>query len=457
MDINYNKKKSVALSSIVAGVALTGAKFSVGLLTGSMGILSEAAHSLLDLAAAVMTYFAVKFGGRPADECHLYGHGKIESVSALVETGLLFITSVLIVYEAIIRLIHQNVKIDATWYAFAIIAFSLIVDFSRSRALRRVAKETNSQALEADALHFSSDIYSSAAVLIGLLFVRFGIIWADAAAAIVVAVFISLAGYRLGKRTIDVLVDRAPEGIADRARKIAESVEGVARVNRVRARPLGPNMFIEISIAINRKYSIYRAQETICLVQDKIRHDLAEAEVVVQTESIQLDSETIVEKVQALVAKHNLTAHDIVADKLDDKQYLSYDLEATGALTIKEAHDLATLIEEEIKAELGDDVELNSHLEPLKNEAVLSSNVSQEEFRKVAAVLNKTDKEIEEISDIHNTLVRKIGEQYFVSFHCLAPANISLEKVHDAASRFEYLMKEKMAEIKRVVIHVEPK
>jgi divalent metal cation (Fe/Co/Zn/Cd) transporter len=164
-----------------------------------------------------------------------------------------------------------------------------------------------------------------------------------------------------------------------------------------------------------------------------------------------------VEKVQALVAKHNLTAHDIVADKLDDKQYLSYDLEAPGALTIKEAHDLATLIEEEIKAELGDDVELNSHLEPLKNEAVLSSNVSQEEFRKVAAVLNKTDKEIEEISDIHNTLVRKIGEQYFVSFHCLAPANISLEKVHDAASRFEYLMKEKMAEIKRVVIHVEPK
>lgn len=457
MDINYSKKKSVALSSILAGVALTCAKFVVGLLTGSMGILSEAAHSLLDLAAAVMTYFAVKFGGRPADDTHLYGHGKIESVSALAETGLLFITSILIIYAAVLRLIYQNVKIEATWYAFAVIVFSVIIDFSRSRALRRVAKETNSQALEADALHFSSDIYSSAAVLVGLVFVRFGITMADAVAAIAVAIFVSLAGYRLGKRTIDALVDKAPEGIADRAREIAGSVEGVARINRVRARPLGPNIFIEISIAINRKYSIYRAQEIIRLVQDKIKLDMAEAEVMVQTESIQLDSETIVEKVQALAAKHNLAAHDVVVDKLDDKQYISYDLEAPDALTIKEAHDLATLTEEEIKAELGDGVELNSHIEPLKSEAVLSSNVRREELQKVMEVLNKTDEEVEEISNVHNTLVRKIGEKYFVSFHCLAPADISLEKVHDVTSRFEYLMKEKMAEIKRVVIHVEPK
>jgi cation diffusion facilitator family transporter len=457
MDTNYNKKKSVALSSVLAGFFLTGAKFVVGLLTGSMGILSEAVHSLLDLAAAIMTYFAVKFGGRPADETHLYGHGKIESVSALMETGLLFITSIWIIYEAVLRLVRKNVEIEATWYAFAVIILAIVIDFSRSRALKRVARETNSQALEADALHFSSDIYSSAAVLIGLVFVYFGRPGADAIAAIAVAIFVALAGYRLGKRTIDVLVDKAPEGITDRAREIVEGVEGVTRVNAVRARPLGPNMFVEISVAINRKYSVNRAHEIIRQARDKIKNEMAEAEVIIHAESIRPDSETIVEKVQALAAKHNLAVHDVVVDELDGRQYISYDLEVPDAFTVKEAHDLATLIEEEIKEEMGGGIELNSHIEPLKNEAILSSNVGREEFEKVMNVLKKTDQEVGEISDVHNVLVRKIGEKYFVSFHCLAPADISLERVHDVTSRFEYLMKDKMADIKRVVIHVEPK
>lgn len=277
------KKESVALSSIAAGIGLTGTKFVVGILTGSIGILSEAAHSLLDVAAAVLTYFAVRFGDQPADKDHPFGHGKMESVSAFVETGLLFLTSIGIIYEAVRRLLEGG-RVEAPWYAFAVIIFAIIVDISRSRALYRVAKETNSQALEADALHFHSDIWSSGAVLVGLGFVWIGIPGADAIAAIVVALFVGLAGYRLGRRTIDVLVDKAPEGVAEKAHELAERVEGISRVIQVRARPLGSNVFIEVRIAVDRTYSVEKTHRIATLIEQKIETAIPNAEVAVHIE-----------------------------------------------------------------------------------------------------------------------------------------------------------------------------
>src|SRR5438105_3649581 len=199
-------KEKVALSSIAASAGLTAAKGAVGLTTGSLAILSEAAHSLLDLAATVMTYFAVRIAGKPADAEHHYGHGKVESVSALLETALLFLLSGIVIWEALQRLFggHGH-AVEATPWAFAVIVASIVIDFARARVLYRVAAETASEALEADALHFGSDMWSSIAVLAGLGGVALGFKWADAAAAIVVALFVCLAGWRLGRRTIDTL------------------------------------------------------------------------------------------------------------------------------------------------------------------------------------------------------------------------------------------------------------
>ncbi len=211
-----NKKQSVALSSVFASVALTLLKLVVGLTTGSMGILSEAAHSFLDFGAALLTFLSVRVSDKEADEKHHFGHQKVESVSALIETGLLFLTSAWIIYEAVKRLAGGKVEIEVTWYAYAVMIISIIVDFSRSRALKRIAKETKSQALEADALHFSSDILSSLTVIAGLIFVSLGIAKADAIAAIGVALFVLHAGYRLGRRTIDVLVDATPPGLSEK-------------------------------------------------------------------------------------------------------------------------------------------------------------------------------------------------------------------------------------------------
>src|SRR5215472_598899 len=252
-------KEKVALSSIAASAGLTIAKAVVGFATGSLAILSEAAHSLLDLAATVMTYFAVRISGKPADKEHHYGHGKVESVSALAETGLLFVLSGVVIWEALQRLFGgQGHAVEATVWAFVVIVGSIVVDFFRARVLYRVAAETASEALEADALHFGSDMWSSAAVLVSLIAVRLGYPAADSIAAIVVAVFICVAGWRLGRRTIETLTDTAPAGIAERIGAIAARIPGVVAVERVRVRPAGATLFVDVEVAVSRTLPLDR-------------------------------------------------------------------------------------------------------------------------------------------------------------------------------------------------------
>ena len=281
-----NAKEKAALGSIAASAGLTAAKATVGLATGSLAILSEAGHSLLDLSATVLTYFAVRISGKPADAEHQYGHGKIESVSALAETALLFVLTAVVIWEAAARLIGAHAEaVEATAAAFAIIAASIVVDFFRARALRSVAKKTSSEALEADALHFGSDMWSSIAVLIGLCGVALGYSWADAAAALVVAVFICIAGYRLGRRTINTLTDTAPAGVSEKVAAIARLEPGVVAVERVRARPAGAVLFVDLGIGVSRTLPLDRVAAIKERLSRDIRADLPNAEVTITTEA----------------------------------------------------------------------------------------------------------------------------------------------------------------------------
>lgn len=279
-----NKKQSVALSSVVASLALTVLKLIVGLATGSMGILSEAAHSLLDLGAATLTFLAVRVGDKEADEHHHYGHQKVESVSALIETGLLFLTSVWILYEAIKRLSTGKTEVEITWYAFAVMIFSIAIDFSRSRALKKVAIATKSQALEADALHFSSDILSSLTVIVGLIFVYLGIAKADAIAAIGVSFFVLHAGYVLGRRTVDVLVDATPDGSSKKINYIAKQVTGVISVKRIRVRAVGNTTFIDMTIIVSSDLTVDKAHIICDKIENKIKASFPEADITIHSE-----------------------------------------------------------------------------------------------------------------------------------------------------------------------------
>ncbi|MCK9445368.1 cation-efflux pump [bacterium] len=457
MENHSHKKESVAFSSIVASFGMTGMKFVVGTMTGSMGIISEAIHSLLDLGAATLTFFAVRFGDRPPDKDHPYGHGKIESVSALIETGLLFITSGWIIYEAVHRLIYKNIEVEATWYAFAVIIVSIIIDISRSRALNKVGKETGSQALEADALHFSSDILSSTVVLVGLVFVSFGINGADSIAAIGVSLFVALAGYRLGKRTINVLLDAAPEGISEKAKEIAEKIDGVVAVEQVRSRPLGPNSFIEMVIQIDRKMSMAKVQKIISDIEREVEKSIPGSDISVRTHSIHMDNESIVDSIHALAGSHNVSIHEVMVDELGGCKCISYHIEVCDSFSVKEAHEIASEVEKSIKEELGEEVIINSHIEPMKSDVVSNSELKEEEVKKMIVMIKEIGLVIKEISDSHDFIIRKTGNEYFVSFHCTVSEDMALEDVHDVVSDLEFLIKDKIKEIKRVIIHAEPK
>src|SRR5437764_7248693 len=273
-------KERVALTSIAASGGLTIAKAVVGVLSGSLALLSEAAHSALDFVATVMTWYAVRISDKPADEEHHYGHGKVESVSALIETGLLFVLSGVVIWEAVTRLLGSDGHaVEATIWAFAVIIVSIVVDFLRARLLYRVAEQTTSAALEADALHFGSDMWSSIAVLIGLAGVAIGYPWADSAAAVIVAAFIVVAGWRLGRRTIETLTDTAPQGPATRISAIASRVPGVVAVDRVRARSVGPALFVDLVVAVSRTLPLDRVTEI------KTARTLAICAVLTETEA----------------------------------------------------------------------------------------------------------------------------------------------------------------------------
>ncbi len=255
------EKKRVAFVSVLAAVFLTGFKLTVGFLTGSLGIISEALHSGLDLVAAVITFFAVKISDKPADRDHHYGHGKVENLSALIETLLLFITCAWIIYKAVSRLISGETHIEVNVWSYIVVGSSIIIDLSRSRALRRVARKYNSQALEADALHFSTDIWSSLVVLLGLISAQFGFFFADSAAALVVALLVIYVSYRLGKRAISALLDTAPVQTYAKIETALKGIKEISDFHDVRIRTSGAYTFVDVNIHVHPSLNIQEAHD----------------------------------------------------------------------------------------------------------------------------------------------------------------------------------------------------
>src|SRR5512136_3151431 len=286
------EKRSVALLSVLAAVGLTTFKLVVGLLTNSLGIMAEAAHSALDLVAALMTFFAVRVSDRPADKEHTYGHGKVENLSALFETVLLLATSGWIIYEAIQRLFFVSVKVEASIWSFIVMGTSIVIDYTRSRILYKAARKYKSQALEADALHFSTDIWSSSVVilgLIGLTVARYvpGLDWmhkADSVAALVVAVIVIYISGQLGWRTISALLDTAPKGLAEKIESVAASVPGVVDAHAIRIRASGAHTFIDMHVTMNGNLTLNAAHDATETIENAVRELISPADVTVHVE-----------------------------------------------------------------------------------------------------------------------------------------------------------------------------
>jgi cation diffusion facilitator family transporter len=278
------EKKRVALLSLFAAVILTSFKLIVGLITGSLGILSEALHSGLDMVAAAITFFAVRVSDKPMDYDHHYGHGKVENVSALAETVLLFMTCLWIIYEAVHRLTTGNVEIEVNIWSYVVVVSSIIIDFSRSRALNKAAKKHNSQALKADALHFSTDIWSSCVVLLGLICANFGYYFADSIAALGVAIIVISVSYRLGKKAIDVLLDKAPKEVTGKIEKIIRAIPEVFLFHDLKVREAGAQIFIEVTIHVAPELNIEQAHIISERIEEQIKSVIKRAEVHVHVE-----------------------------------------------------------------------------------------------------------------------------------------------------------------------------
>jgi len=450
-------KERVALTSIAASGGLTIAKAVVGVLSGSLALLSEAAHSALDFAATVMTWYAVRISGKPADEEHHYGHGKVESVSALIETGLLFVLSGFVIWEAVKRLSGTDGHaVEASVWAFAVIIVSIVVDFLRARLLYRVAKVTVSEALEADALHFGSDMWSSIAVLIGLAAVWLGYPWADSAAALIVAVFILVAGWRLGRRTIDTLTDTAPKGAAEKIASIAAHVPGVVKVEHVRARAVGETTFVELAVAVSRTLPLERVNAIKDGVAAAIRRELQGAEPIIVIHPVALDNETVLDRVMVIARNRALAVHHVTVHDIRDRLAISLDLEVNGRLSLREAHAMADALESEIAAELGASVEVDTHIEPLHPHRASGREAPPERVKAVEIALAELAAEGQALRDVHKVRVRETDDGEIVNFHCRIDPSLSVQAVHEKVDMLERALKQRSPSIKRVIGHAEP-
>jgi cation diffusion facilitator family transporter len=454
---SIKEKKAIALTSVVAAIFLTGFKLSIGIWTNSLGILSEAAHSGLDLMAAVITLFAVTFADRPADDEHPYGHGKLENISAFVETLLLIITCAWIIWEGIDRLHAHSIHVEANIWSFIVMGTSIVIDVSRSRALYRVAKKHHSQALEADALHFSSDVWSSLTVIAGLFFVWIGYPMFDAISAIVVALLVLFVSYRLGRRTIDALMDRVPHDIKEQIEKTITAVEGVEELRKLRIRPSGAHVFVDAVIAVRRTIPFQSVHAIMDAVEKAVHTAHERTDVVVHAEPFEAKDETIIDKIRMIVMDKGLRApHNIEVHLTEGKYFIDFDVEYQHGHTFAEAHDIASDVEQRIHHVLPSVGKVTIHMEEFEaREHPLhdATNIEYLLSSKIRAV-TETHAQILACKDL--TLLEE-GNTYNVTLTCQIDKKKTLDEVHQIISEVEGLLYQQFKQLRRITIHAEPR
>jgi cation diffusion facilitator family transporter len=450
------RKQRAALASVFASAALSLAKLVAGLLSGSLALVSEGAHNLLDTGSSALTFFAVREADKPADEEHPFGHAKIEAVAALAQTGFLAVLSVAVAVEAIRRMGGDAPKVDANALALGVVLVSVAVDFIRWRALAKVARETKSDALAADALHYSSDLVSSLLVLIGLAATRFGFVQADALAAIGVAVFIAIASFRLGRHTIDALVDTAPKGLADRLRRAIEAVPGVASIDTIRLRPSGAQIIGEVGIFVSRTLPLERVAAIKGDVARRIEAEWPQTALTLTANPVALDDESLLERVQLIATRLRFAVHHITIQEVDGRKCVSLDMEVDGRLSLAEAHELATRLETAIEDEVGPDIEVETHIEPMETREIHGRDADSALIVQITQTLSDNAALRGQLRNIHDVRVRHTPGGYFVNFHCSCDAKLSVDAAHDEVDALERSLRATFPDIIRIVGHAEP-
>jgi cation diffusion facilitator family transporter len=464
-NLEVQEKKRAALLSVGSAVVLLSLKTFLVARTGSLGVLSEALHSGLDFLAAIITYLSVRMSDQPADEGHPYGHAKFENFSAFVETALLLITAVFIIYEGIDRLFFHHVHIQPSIIALVILLVALSIDITRAKALGHVARKYHSEAIEADALHFSTDVWSTIVVIAGIGLVWAGDTWhlpwlvyADSIAGLAVAGVILWVGSRLGRRTLDALVDAAPEGLRQEIARAVARMEGVLDVDRVRVRRAGNRHFVDATVSVARTTSLEQVHALSDAIEKRIG-EIVPADVMVHAEPRAPQGEHLFESIRALAQRLGLAIHDVTALQQSGKFFIELHLEVDENLPLREAHRQATKLEEGIRALRDAPTEVNIHIEPLGTH-IATPDAGLGEMKLLAGAieefLNSLPSEYDELVNCHDARVRQVEHRILVSCHCTMRSDLPINKIHDVTAALVDRVKEKFPQIHRVTIHPEP-
>ena len=451
----HSQKSRVAAISIFASAGMATAKLIVGIGIGSLALISEALHSSVDVAATVVTWMVVRFSDRPADEEHHYGHGKLESVSALGIIAMLYVLAGGILVESYSRLREGAPPPTLSAIPFVVLLLDIAVNFWRARALHRAALDTKSQALAADALHFASDVLGSVAVIIGLALSGLGYAWGDAAAAVGVAVMIAMLGLRLARSTVETLLDRAPEGAAEEATAAIRAVPGVVDVERLRVRMVGSTHFIDAIVQVPRTYPIDRVDEIKRKAQAAVANALEDADLTFTAVPVARDNESIRERIMVIARNSGLAVHHVTVHDLGGNLTVSIDLEVDGDMALTAAHDIAQGLERNIRDEFGEDVEVDTHIEPLEPELPHGTDAAADRVEAIKSALSRFAADTA-IHDIHSVRVRDTDAGEVVNFHCRAAPSMSVTRVHENVDEIERALRRAFPTVKRVISHAEP-
>jgi cation diffusion facilitator family transporter len=476
------RKQGAALSSVAAGLSLTSLKVVIGLASGSLGILAEAAHSGLDLVAALMTLLAVRFAARPPDATHPYGHGKIENLSAFFEAGLLLLTTGWVGYEAISRLLHPSIRaVDASLWAFAVMVVSIVVDFGRSRTLKRVAEEYRSQALRADALHFSTDIWSSLVVLAGLAALRVGQ-WtgwpgpwsqADALAALGVCGVVVFVTIRLLRETIDALLDRAPDVLPEKMAAAVRSVPGVLAATQPRLRRVGSKLFVDLVVHVPRTATFGGAHATTEAVERAIRAAAPDSDLdlVLQLEPDAAPDERPDDTIRHLARESGLRVHDVRVTKVGtDTLEADLHLEVDPTLSLRGSHATAARLEEAVRSAVPGLRALNTHLEVLAPTIERRTEVTEAHPDLVAQVRSIAEHAVRNAGCHQVRVYRSLIQDhhapqgnhadpfssYDLVLHISFPADEAMPQVHAQSEEIERHLRQDLPDLAHVLIHAVP-
>jgi len=452
---DHHAKSRVAAISMFASAGMATAKFAVGIAIGSLALISEALHSSVDVVATVITWLVVRVSDRPADDEHHYGHGKFESLSALGVIAMLYVLAGGILVESYSRLREGAPPPTISAIPFIVLLIDIAVNFWRARALHRAARDTKSQALAADALHFASDVLGSIAVIAGLALSGLGYAWGDAAAAIGVAVMIALLGLRLARSTVETLLDRAPQGASAKAIAAISAVPGVVDVERLRVRMVGSTHFIDAIVQVPRTYPIDRIDEIKRKAQDAVSSVLDDADLTFTAAPVARDNESIRERIMVIARNSGLAIHHVTVHDLGGKLTVSIDLEVDGDMALNAAHDIAHELERNIRDEFGEDAEVDTHIEPLEPELPLGADAAPDRVETIKTALARFAAD-GAIHDIHSVRVRNTDAGEIVNFHCRAAPSMSVIKVHENVDAIERALRRAFPTVKRVISHAEP-